>query len=67
MCPATKDYLTAYIDKNDKPIRIDNRTASDVIRNAKEVLGIAKRGAKVVFPDIFKIYRILEAELNAKP
>lgn len=66
MCPATKGYLTAYIDKNDKPIRIDNRIASDVIRNAKEVLGIAKRGAKVVFPDIFTIYRILEAQLNVK-
>lgn len=67
MCPATKDYLTAYIDKNNTPIRIDNRIASDVIKNAKEVLGIAKRGAKVVFPDIFTIYRVLETDLKAKP
>ena len=60
MCPATEEYLTAYIDKNDQPIRIDARIAADVVKNAREVLSIAKRGAKVIFPDVFKIYRVLE-------
>ncbi len=64
MCPATEKYLTAYIDKNDVPIRIDNRIAEDVARNAREVLAIAKRGAKVVFPDVFKIYAGLELQLK---
>ncbi len=64
MCPATEKYLTAYIDKNDVPIQIDNRVAEDVARNAHEVLAMAKRGAKVVFPDVFKIYAGLELQLK---
>lgn len=67
MCPATSKYLTAYIDKNKCPIRIDNRIAADVERNSRNVLAIAKRGAKVVFPDIFKIYRELEQQLLQMP
>lgn len=64
MCPATEKYLTAYIDKNNQPIRIDDRIASDVIKNAREVLGMARRGAKVIFPDVFTIYRGLEQQLK---
>lgn len=66
MCPATEKYLTVYVDKNDRPIRIDDRVAADVVKNAREVLGIAKRGAKVIFPDVFKIYRELERQLDIK-
>lgn len=63
MCPATELYLTAYIDRNNIPIQIDNRIAEDVSQNAREVLALAKRGAKVVFPNIFKIYADLELQL----
>lgn len=63
MCPATKKYLTAYIDKNNQPIRIDDRVAADVEKNARIVLGMAKRGAKVIFPNVFIIYRGLEEQL----
>lgn len=63
MCPATGKYLTPYIDKNNRPIRIDNRVAADVIKNARDVLAMAKRGAKVIFPDVFKIYHGLEQQL----
>lgn len=62
MCPAIEKYLTAYIDRNNSPVRIDNRIAEDVARNAREVLALAKHGAKVVFPDIFKIYVGLEEQ-----
>lgn len=64
MCPATRKYLTAYIDKNNRPIRIDNRIATDIEKNARHVLAMAKRGAKVIFPDVFKIYRELERQLQ---
>lgn len=37
MCPATSKYLTPYIDKNAHPIRIDNRVATDVTKNALDV------------------------------
>ena len=64
MCPATAKYLTAYIDKNKCPVRIDGRVASDVEKNARGVLAMAKRGAKVIFPDVFKIYHGLEQQLR---
>ena len=64
MCPATSKYLTPYIDKNKRPIRIDGRVAADVEKNARNVLAMAKRGAKVIFPDVFKIYKGLEQQLR---
>ena len=64
MCPATRKYLTAYIDKNNCPIRIDDRIAADIEKNARHVLAMAKRGAKVIFPDVFKIYRVLEQQFQ---
>lgn len=59
MCPATEQYLVPYLDKNNHPIRIDDRIVADVVKNAKDVLALAKRGAKVIFPDVFKIYNNL--------
>ena len=64
MCPATEKYLIPYIDKNNQPIRIDGRVADDVERNARNVLAIAKRGAKVIFPDVFEIFQGLERQLQ---
>lgn len=64
MCPATSNYLTAYIDKNNCPVGIDERVAADVEKNARSVLAMAKRGAKVIFPDVFKIYHGLEQQIG---
>ncbi len=66
MCPATESYLTAYIDKNNHPICIDDRIAADVEKNARDVLAIAKRGAKVIFPDVFKIYQSLAQQIQGE-
>ena len=54
MCPAIEKYLVPYIDKNRQPIRIDDRIAADIKKNAREVLAIARRGSKVIFPTFFK-------------
>lgn len=64
MCPATEKYLTPYIDKNKQPIRIDGRVAADVEKNARSVLALAKRGAKVILPDVFTIFQGLEQQLQ---
>ena len=64
MCPVIEGYLTAYLDKNHYPIRIDGRVAADVIKHAHNVLAMAKRGAKLIFPDVFKIYHELERQLQ---
>ncbi len=66
MCPATKNYLTAYMDKNNCPIRIDDRIALDVEQNARSVLAKARRGAKVIFPDVLKIYEVLTQKFEHK-
>lgn len=63
ICPVTERYLTAYINKNNEPIRLDNRVVQDVVKHSHEVLSIARRGAKVIFPDVFKIYASLEEQL----
>ena len=64
MCPATEKYLTPYIDKNKQPIQVDGRVAADVEKNARSVLALAKRGAKVIFPDVFAIFQGLEQQLQ---
>ncbi|MBO4797355.1 MAG: hypothetical protein J5494_01050, partial [Candidatus Methanomethylophilaceae archaeon] len=64
MCPTTEKYLIPYIDKNNNPIRIDSRIANDVVKSAKNVLAMANRGSKVIFPDVFKIFRSLESQLD---
>jgi hypothetical protein len=64
MCPVIDSYLTPYIDKNKQPIRIDDRTAADITKNAQEVLGIARRGSKVIFPDVHAIYCSLQRQLQ---
>ena len=38
--------------------------ADDVERNARNVLAIAKRGAKVIFPHVFEIFQGLERQLQ---
>lgn len=63
MCPVTEPYLIAYINKNSVPICLDDRIVADVTKNAREVLAIARRGAKVIFPDVFKIYQALDQTL----
>lgn len=64
MCPVTDKYISPYIDKNKQPIKIDDRTKDDVVKNAHEVLGIANRGAKIIFPDIKAIYSALVQQLE---
>lgn len=49
MCPATEKYLTAYIDKNNQPIRIDDRIAADVVKKCSQGPGHGKAGSKGYF------------------
>lgn len=50
MYPATRKYLTAYIDKNDCPIRIDGRIATDTEKNSRHILAMANTWRKGYFP-----------------
>jgi len=60
MCPVTEHYIReVYVDKNGTAIQVDGRIAQDVISNAREVLAITKRGIKIIFPNVNKIYKAL--------
>ena len=64
MCPVTKEYIReTYVDKNGVEIQIDGRVAHDIITNAREVLAISKRGAKIIFPDVNAIHKALCEEI----
>ena len=62
--PCNEKIFDCIIDKNNCPIRIDDRIAVVIEKNARHVLAMAKRGAKVIFPDVFKIYHGLEQQLQ---
>ena len=64
MCPVTNRYLIPYLDNKNRPIRIDSRVADDVVRNARKVLALEKRGVKVIFPDVFSIYDFLRSHID---
>jgi len=64
MCPVTESYIReVYVDKNGVEIQIDGRIAHDVITNAREVLAISKRGAKIIFPDVTAIHKVLREQI----
>lgn len=57
--PNTENAILSALER-----LINNRIAKDVVQNAREVLALAKRGVKIIFPDIFTIYAGLEAQLR---
>jgi len=64
ICPVTQAYIReVYVDKNGIEIQIDGRIAQDVIANAREVLAITKRGARIIFPDVNAIHKVLLEQL----
>lgn len=65
MCPATERYIkNIYVDRYDVPIHIDGRLEDDIIKNARKTLSDYFRGKKVIFPDVRRIKRELESQLN---
>ena len=65
ICPVTEKYIQEiYVDKNNVPIKIDNRVVQDVISNARATLSKVERGAKLIFPDIASIKKVLLEDLK---
>jgi hypothetical protein len=57
MCPITEKYiLNEYIDRRcSVPVRIDGRIEDKIIKKAKKVLKLQRKGFKLIFPDVQKI------------
>jgi hypothetical protein len=64
ICPATQKYIkNIYIDKNNLPVRVDNRVVADVVSNSRAVLAKVARGSTLTFTKVSEIKSVLLAEL----
>ncbi len=65
MFPVTDTYiLEKYIDKNSgAEVRVERITEADIISRAEKVLRLHRNGVKLLFGDVDRIYRELQAEL----
>ena len=64
MCPVSDKYIkNEYFDKNDGvPVRVAANFEEELIKKAKLVILLERKGVKLVFPDIMEIERRLLAE-----
>ncbi len=64
MCPVTADYiLNEYCDSADQPVQISEKIRKRIIRKAKKVLALQRKGYDLTFGDILKIETELLAHL----
>lgn len=48
------------IDSNSQgPVKIDGKFEAELLRHAKKVLALLRRGTKLIFPDVLKIEEAL--------
>ena len=61
MAPVSQEYIqNEYIDPHSsKPVQVDGVFERELIQKAKKVLALQRRGARLIFPDVFKIERSL--------
>jgi methylaspartate ammonia-lyase len=65
ICPVTQKYIKEiYVDKNNKPILIDDRIVRDVVSNARATLAKVYRGVNIVFTNVSKIKKVLIDEMD---
>lgn len=64
MCPSSDKYLEPYLNKYSEPVQIDGILAEEIVKKAKQVLIRTRKGSKIVFPDIMKIYEKLSEDLR---
>lgn len=66
MFPTIEKYIEeVYVRKSDK-VTVTNKLEREIKEKANLVLEIAKKGKKVVFPDIIKMSEILLEEIEIK-
>ena len=57
MCPITPNYIkNEYIDSVAKiPVRVDGALEKKLIKKAKRVLALQRKGVKLIFSDVLAI------------
>ncbi len=61
MCPITQKYIrNEYMDATAaKPVRLNSVFERDLIKKAKKVLALQRKGVNLIFPDVLKIEQAL--------
>ena len=60
MCPASQSYIkNEYCNKNGEPVRVKLSVEKEIIKKAKKILAMHKRGVNLIFPDIIRIEKLL--------
>lgn len=66
MCPVSPKYIkNEYIDlQANIPVKVDGVFERALLKKAKKVLALQRKGIKLIFPDVLEIERKLIAENN---
>ncbi len=64
MFPVISKYVDHEHTIDGMGVTVHNELSAKIISNAKEVLSLHKRGLKLVFPDIDRIYALMQKELS---
>ncbi len=64
MFPVISKYVDHEHTINGVSVNIHNTLSGQIISNARQVLSLHKRGHKVIFPDIDRIYELMKHELK---
>jgi len=66
MCPVTSNYISSeYVDpKANIPVNLDGAFEKTLIKTAKKVLALIKKGKKLVIPDVLKIEKELLKQIS---
>lgn len=66
MCPVTEKYILnqyIYVDSQ-KPVHIPNDLKRELNAKARKIIRLARKGKKLTFTNILKIYQELNSELE---
>jgi hypothetical protein len=64
MCPVTDKYLSTRYDHKGVPVQIVGTFESELLKSAKRVLALHRKGFNLIFPDVFSIEKMLIEQLN---
>ena len=64
MFPSIEKYVDHEHTVGGVGVNIHNSLSTEIISNAMEVLSLHRRGYKLIFPDVNKIYELMKNELK---
>ena len=60
MCPVTEKYISnEYLDSMNVLVRVNGIFEKELVRKAKKILLLQRRGVNIIFPDVLNIERFL--------